>query len=140
MSGGFRTVIEVEGLANLNRSLRGISNDAPKALRLALNEAAEHLITETRKEIPVRSGKARASLKAASTRTAVRIRVGGSRAPYYPWLDWGGKTGKNKTAKRPFFREGRYLYPTLAKNREKIEQILERALGRLVSDNGLDAD
>ena len=137
---GFRTVIEVEGLANLNRSLRRISSDAPKGLRLALNSAADTLIAETRREIPRRTGKASNSLKAASTRTSVRIRIGGSKAPYYPWLDWGGKTGRGKKTVRPFIREGRYLYPTLRRERAKIEGAITRALAGLVEDSGLDMD
>lgn len=132
--------VAVEGLANLNRSLRQLDADAPKGLRLALNMSADLLIAEVRPEIPSRSGKARASLKAASTRTAVRIRVGGSRAPYYPWLDFGGRTGKNKTAKREFIREGRYLYPTLRREREKFEAALNRALGDLTRASGLELD
>lgn len=132
--------VAVEGLAGLNRSLRQLDSDAPKGLRLALNSSADILIAETRKEIPTRTGKARASLKAASTRTSVRIRVGGAKAPYYPWLDFGGRTGKNKSVNRRFYKEGRYLYPTLRRERAKFEDAITRALGDLARSSGLDMD
>ncbi len=137
---GMTLTVGVEGLTNLNRYLRAISNDAPKGLRLALNDSADVLISETRKVIPQRTGKARASLKAASTRTSVRIRVGGAKAPYYPWLDFGGRTGKNKSVNRRFYKEGRYLYPTLRRERAKFEAAITRALGDLARDSGLDLD
>lgn len=132
--------VGVEGLREASRSLRQVGGDAPKALRLALNVVANNLITEIQKEIPKRKGKAAGSIKAASTRTEVRIRFGGNRAPYYPWLDFGGRTGKLKRTVRPFYREGRYIYPTLRRERENFAAALERALAAVVSDAGLDMD
>jgi hypothetical protein len=130
--------IEVQGLAQLNRSLRQVSTDAPKGLRLALNEAAELLADRTRPQIPRRTGRAAASLKAKSTRTSARVSMGGRQAPYLPWLDFGGRTGRGRSVKRPFLREGRYLYPTLAKFRPEIEAKLQAALQQVVRDAGLD--
>jgi hypothetical protein len=131
--------IGIEGLKDLNKSLRTLDSEAPKALRLALNSSADIFIGEVRLVIPKRTGRAAASLKAASTRTAVRIRVGGPKAPYYPWLDFGGRVGPKKSVVRPFYREGRYIYPTLRKERAKFESSVERALGDLIRTSGLDA-
>lgn len=132
--------VGVGGLSEFNRALRRVDSEAPKALRLALNKAAEFLIDETRKEIPRRTGKAAASLKAKSSRTAVRIAVGGRKAPYYPWLDFGGKTGPNKSVKRRFYREGRYLYPTLAKKRDEFTDVLRKALIDVAEGAGAEVD
>lgn len=132
--------ISVEGLAEFNRGLRKISADAPKGLRLALNEAATLLVDRTRPLIPRRTGAAAASLKARSTRTSARVGMGGRRAPYMPWLDFGGRTGKNKSVQRPFYAEGRYLYPTLRKVRPEIENALRGALVQVARDAGLDVD
>jgi hypothetical protein len=117
-----------------------VDSEAPKALRLALNEAADFLIGETRKEIPKRTGNAAASLKARSSRTAVRIAVGGRKAPYYPWLDFGGKTGPNKSVKRRFYKEGRYLYPTLGKKRDEFTDVLRKALVKVAEESGAEVD
>ncbi len=132
--------IQVEGLAQVNRALRAVDKDAPKGLRLAFNAAAEMLISEVRPKIPQVSGAARRSLVARSTRTSARVGVGGKRAPYYPWLDFGGQGRiKGKPAPRPFIREGRYVYPTLREIRPRIEAELQEKLTAVIADAGLEA-
>lgn len=130
--------VSVEGLSQFGRSLRKLDADLPKGLRIALNGTADALIGWTRPKIPSRTGAARASLKAKSTRTAVRIGVGGRRAPYYPWLDFGGATGIRRSVQRRFYSEGRYLYPTLAEHRPDFTRILESALTGVAERAGLD--
>lgn len=132
--------VGIDGLAEFNRGLRKLDKDAPKGLRLALNEAADLLIKRTRPEIPRRTGRAANSLVAKSTRTSARVAVGGRRAPYYPWLDFGGRTGPHKSVVRPFYSEGRYLYPTLRRVRPEIEAKLGEALVAVARDAGLDVD
>lgn len=130
--------ISVEGLAALNRALRQVDAAAPKQMRLALNAAADLLVTKVQPLIPTRTGAARRSLKARSTRTSARISVGGRKAPYYPWLDFGGRTGPRRSVERPFYKEGRYVYPTLKRERPAIERILQQRLQAVVTDAGLD--
>jgi hypothetical protein len=132
--------ISIDGLAEFNRGLRQLDKEAPKGLRLALNEAADLLIDRTRPIIPRRTGAAAKSLKAKSTRTSARVSVGGKKAPYFPWLDFGGKTGRKKATVRPFYKEGRYLYPTLKKVRPEIEAKLGDALTAVARNAGLDVD
>lgn len=132
--------VGIEGLAEFNRGLRKLDKDAPKGLRLALNDAADLLIKRTRPEIPRRTGRAANSLVAKSTRTSARVAVGGRRAPYYPWLDFGGRTGPRRSVVRPFYSEGRYLYPTLRRVRPEIEAKLGQALVAVARDAGLDVD
>lgn len=112
--------IKIEGLNEFNRALKKLDSDLPKLIRTANNAAADLLIQKTRQVIPSNSGKAKNSLVARSTRTSARISVGGPKAPYYPWLDFGGKTGRKKSVIRPFYKEGRYLYPTLRKYKDEI--------------------
>ncbi len=132
--------VSVEGLKELNQSLRRLDSEAPKALRVALNSSADELVKKTQRQIPRRKGRAAGSVKTASTRTEVRIRFGGPRAPYYPWLDFGGRTGRGKKTVRPFYREGRYIYPTLRRERGAFEAALTTALANLVHEVGLDTD
>lgn len=133
--------IEVGGLAELNRGLRALDKDAPKQLRLAFNEAAELLVDKTRPTIPTRTGAARASMKARSTRTSARVAVGGKRAGYFPWLDFGGEGRvKGRPAHRPFLKEGRYVYPTLRRIRPDIEASLQEHLTAVVTGAGLEVD
>jgi hypothetical protein len=130
--------VRIEGLADLNRSLRRVSSDAPKALRLAANKAADIVVTEARSRVPRRSGKAKASIKAKSTRTAARVSSGGRRAPYMPWLDYGGSVGPNKSVKRPFIADGRYVYPAFRSKRQQFERVLREALAEVARDAGLE--
>lgn len=130
--------VGVQGLSQFSRSLKKLDADAPKALRIALNGASDYLISEARPLIPSRTGAARASLKAASTRTAVRVSEGGPKAPYMPWLDYGGRTGPNRSVVRPFIAGGRYLYPTLRKGREEFTDIMEAALVSVAVGAGLE--
>jgi HK97 gp10 family phage protein len=130
--------IAVEGLRDLSRRLRAVDTSLPKALRLAANEAAEIVVLEARRDVPRKSGKAAKSIKAKSTRTSVRITSGGNRAPYMPWLDFGGRVGKNDTAKRPFIADGRYLWPAIYAKRQEVEETFRASLARIIADAGLE--
>ncbi len=133
--------VEIGGLAALNRGLRAVGTEAPKRLRLAFNDSANLLVDEVRPTIPSVSGAARASLKARSTRTSARVAVGGKRAAYFPWLDFGGQ-GRvaGRPAERPFLKEGRYVYPGLRRIRPDIEQSLQDGIEQVVKDAGLELD
>lgn len=130
--------IQVGGLARLSRGLKAIDAEAPKQLRLGLNDAAGLLVERTRPTIPAVSGAARGSLVARSTRTSARVAVGGKKAPYFPWLDFGGE-GRiaGHPAKREFRKEGRYVYPTLARVRPQIEQQLQESITKIIRGAGL---
>lgn len=130
--------IRIEGLAQFSRALRKLDADAPKGLRLAFNEAAEVVVARVRPKIPKRTGRAARSLKAKSTRTQARVAVGGPSAPYYPWLDFGGRVGRRKRTVRPFLKEGRYLFPGLAESHRDVQAVLERALSGVVRSAGLE--
>lgn len=132
--------ISVEGLAEFNRGLRRLDSEAPKQLRIALNGAADLLVQRTVPLIPRRTGAAAKSLKAKSTRTAARVSVGGRRAAYYPWLDFGGKTGINRSVERPFYKEGRYVYPTLKRVTPEISEALREGIVAVARGAGLDVD
>jgi hypothetical protein len=132
--------VAVSGLKEFRKGLKELDSSLPKGLRVAMNESSTFLIDKTRPDIPRRSGRAADSLKARSSQSAVRIAVGGRRAPYYPWLDFGGATGRNKSAKRPFLTDGRYLYPKLREHRETFQQILQNALIGVARDAGLEVD
>lgn len=132
--------IEIEGLRDFMRGLRAVDSELPKALRVAGNEAAAIVVDEARRRIPKRSGRAAASIKARSTRVAVRIASGGKRAPYVPWLDYGGKVGPAKSVERPWRPDGRYVYPAFTDNRAEVDDAYRKALRRMASDAGLEFD
>lgn len=132
--------IKVVGLNEFRKGLRGMDRGLPKGVRVALNEAADILIDATRPKIPKRTGAAAASLKAQSTQSVARVAVGGTKAPYYPWLDFGGRVGKRKSVVRPFIKKGRYIFPTLDEQRDNIQDAMLKALAQLAETNGVEVD
>ena len=132
--------ISIDGLAQFSRALRRLDGELPKLLRLAMNKAAGVVVDYGQAKIPKRTGRAAATIKARSTRTAVRVVEGGPRAPYVPWLDFGGRTGRRKATVREFITSGRYLYPALTDKRAEIERALEDALREVADAAGLELD
>lgn len=131
--------IQVAGLRDFQRQLKAMDAGLPKQLRLALNEASNEVIDYAQPRIPRRSGAAAGSLKARSSQREARVGVGGRRAPYYPWLDFGGEGRvKGRPAARPFIRSGRYVYKGLEVRRDRITEIMSQALTQLARDAGLE--
>lgn len=130
--------IEIRGLREFQTSLRKMDASLPRQLRIALNQSSDLVINKARPDIPRRTGAAAASLKARSSQREARVAAGGRRAPYYPWLDFGGRVGRKRSVERPFIKEGRYIYPSLRKNRPEIEAVLEKAITRLARDAGVE--
>lgn len=120
--------IKIVGLKEFSRNLRKLDNDLPKAMRLALNEAGEIIVKWAQPRVPRKSGKAAGSIKSKSTRTMARVTGYGAKVPYGAWLDFGGSVGRQDSVKRPFIKEGRYIYPGLDANRDEINRVLVDAL------------
>lgn len=132
--------IRIRGLKEFIRSVKALDRELPKAVRVANNEAADVIVRAAKPKVPLgpgRGGHARDSLKARSTRTEVRIAAGGARFPYYPWLDFGGAVGRNRSVRRPFYKTGRYIFPALAEHRDELIAVHERALQTVIDQAGL---
>lgn len=130
--------VRIEGLREFVRGVKGIDSGLGKAVRLAFNEAADIVVTDARTRIPSRSGKAKGSVKARSTQTAARIVGGGSKAPYYPWLDFGGRVGRNHSVVRPFYKDGRYIYAAYNRRKGEFIDAMRDGLVKVATDAGLE--
>jgi hypothetical protein len=131
--------IQVTGLREFQRQLKSMDAGLPKQLRLALNAASKEVIDYADARFPKRTGRAAASLKARSSQREARVALGGKRAPYAPWLDFGGEGRKRgRPAKREFIKSGRYVYKGLEVRRERITEIMSEALTQLARDAGLE--
>lgn len=123
--------IRITGLNEFRRALRRIDRDAPKGLRKAGNKAADIVVAEAKPRVPVgpaKGGHAKTSIRAASTASAARVRGGGKRFPYYPWLDFGGRVGRNNSVHRPFIKSGRYIWAAFVAERDRVEGVLRDEL------------
>lgn len=122
--------INVKGIPELQKALRQIDKDLPKELAAGLAEAADIVATAARPKVPVKTGAAAASIKVKKSQRSASLAVGGTKAPYFPWLDFGGKVGRNKSVRRYFLKGGRFVYPALKDKdkqvRAKVDEVLER--------------
>lgn len=130
--------IRIDGLRELNAALKRADTELPKRVRLELNDAIAELAKEVAGRFPRRSGRAAGSVRPRSTRTAARLAMGGARAPYAAWLDFGGAVGRKRSVRRRFYQSGRYLWPTFAKRKPDILARLERALVEVAREAGFD--
>jgi hypothetical protein len=130
--------IHIEGLREFSQGLKRLDDDMPKVLRLGLNSVAGVVVDQAQPRVASRSGRARRSVRAKSTRTAVRVAGGGKRVPYYGWLDYGGKVGRSRSVVRPFNKQGRYIYPAYYANRDKFDVMLEDALIDVARQAGME--
>jgi HK97 gp10 family phage protein len=138
--------LRIEGLREFNRNLKALDSDLPKAVRLAFNAAADIIVDEAQARIPSDTGKARKSVKARSTRTQSRVVGGGNRAPYYPWLDFGGQIGSRSgkarggRGRRPFLKHGRYIYNAYFRNKGEYQKVMEAELVDVAQRAGFEVD
>lgn len=126
----------IHGLKEYKAALRQIDKQLGGELRKGLNEVAQVVVDAARPKVPRRTGRARDSMKAGSSQNAAQIKVGGTKAEYYPWLDFGGAVGRNKSIKRPFIKKGRYVYPAADAKHDAIVDKLEDVLGVLTRKAG----
>lgn len=133
------SAVRIEGLRELQRGLKSLDRDLPKALRLAFNDAADIIVDDAKPRVPRLTGRAAGTVKARSTQTAARVTAGGSRAPYYPWLDFGGRVGRRRSVRRPFLKDGRYIYNAYFRRRDsgEFQDALQDALVQVARRAGL---
>lgn len=130
--------IKITGLREFQRALKEMDGESQKQLRVVLNEAASTVAKGASRRVPVRTGKAAASLRAMSSQREARVMGGSKKASYYGWLDFGGRIGRDKATRRPFVTGGRYMYPAFSANRDSIYKALQRSLGDLARNVGLE--
>ncbi len=130
--------IRISGLREFRAGLKAMGKDLPKALRIAFNDAADIVVADARPRVPSRTGRAKGTVKARSTQTAARVVGGGNKAPYYPWLDFGGKIPRGPS--RPFLKEGRYIYNAYfkAKRSGRFQDALQKGLVGVADSAGIE--
>jgi hypothetical protein len=136
--------INVTGLRELRAALRQVDKTILPELRQGLKSAVDILATDVKTHVPHNSGRAAASVRSVASGNTIYLKAGGARAPYFGWLDFGGKLpDKRPRTKRalswdgatnPSMRaegatraklpDGRYIYPAL---RRKTPMIVNKA-------------
>lgn len=132
--------VVVDGLRDLNRALKAADDEAVKAMKAVLKEIAEGVASDARSRVPRRTGKAAASYKPRGGVKGAAVAFGGARAPYAPWLDFGGAVGRKRGVRRPVVQGGRYLYPAIGDNMEDVQEKVAKAISDITSRYGWKVD
>lgn len=141
--------VVVHGLRETRDGLKSLSDEAAKELTDALRAVAETVAEDARSRVPSKTGAAARSYRPRGNAKGASIAFGGPKAPYAPWLDFGGRkhgdlkgktTGRTQPIDRPIIEGGRYLYPALHDNLEEITETVARTLNDLVDKYGIVID
>ena len=144
--GGFMAVdarIKVEGLDELRAALRKADRTLAKEVGQAGKKAADIVAQAAKPKYPVRTGAARDSLRAVVVRGGGGVRLGGAKAPYAGFVEFGNVVGSGRgvgrgdSQPRRFIKSGRYLYPTLADRRDEVVNVYFDAMNDLLRRAGL---
>lgn len=130
--------IRADGLDVVARALTAAEQHLPDVVREATGAAAELLASRVRPKVPHRTGAAASSVRTEPGPVSAVVAAGGSRAPYFGWLDFGGRVGRKKATLRPYTSTGRYLYPGLSAADDQITAAEDKALVDVLTAAGLD--
>lgn len=131
--------VGIEGFKEFRKALKQVGGDLPKATRVAFNKASQVVVDEAKPDVVSDSGAAANSVRAQSTQTASRVSGGSGKAPYYGWLDFGGRVGKYKQISRPYKQDGRYIYAAYFRKRDsgEFQEVLSESLQDVAVQAGL---
>ena len=129
--------IHVQGLDELRRKLSKADKRMARELGQAGKAAADIVAKDARLRVPARSGRARKSVRAVAARGGGAVKGGGKTAEYYPWLEFGGRVGRRRSVVRKPVKEGRYIYPSLARNRDRVRESYADGVRSVLKSNGL---
>lgn len=133
--------IETTGIRELRKALRDTDPELVKEFRREFKAVAEIVAADARSTMPARSGRARGSVRAVSGGNTVYVKGGKATVPYYGWLDFGGvlrPSGRRRgTQFRPVLGDGRYLYPAIRRNRDRLIKAAEATFDRAARKVGL---
>lgn len=139
-------VIIVRGLKEFRQACAVLQDT--KDFREAMKRVAQRVVDEATDSVPEVKGVARSSYKARAAGAGARVVFGGTKAPYVPWLEFGGRKhgplkGKTTGRTQPIDRErvvgGRYLYPAIWRNQEETEIQVLKEINVLIKRYGFDA-
>jgi hypothetical protein len=153
--------VEVTNLVSFRNQLHFLGTEFGDQLKAGFLEIAQGIVADARMKTPQSSGKAaakgktrkghktwpvyasgsaKASIKATAIQSGASIVRGGTAAPYYAWLDWGGSTGRGHkdhvnnsgAIKRPFTHgAGRYVYPAIKENKTRTKNKVNDLLAKV---------
>ena len=134
--------LSIDGAAQFVKALRESSGKLPPTVKKVLTRAAQIIVDDAKPKVPIgpgRNGHAADTIKVAATNYTVKIQAGGSRNPYYPWLDFGGSVNKHtsKPTKRPFIKGGRFIWASWDRRAGDVVKVMADGLADMIKESGL---
>lgn len=123
---------EIEGLREVQKALRDLSDDLKDEMKATHKKAAEIVVDGAKRIAPVRTGRLAASIRAAAVRTGGRVRVGSSSVPYAGPIHFGWPARRIKP--QPF------IYDALDPRRGEVAAIYADRINDLIVRYGIASD
>lgn len=127
--------IRIDGLDEFVQSLAAVNAD--EVLRTLTESTGEAIVADAKQRIPVKSGGARASIRGEVTPEGFTVTGGGSKAPYFGWLEYGGRAGHVDRAR---VTDGRYIGAAYKRREPQLTADLEAALVTAVEAAGIEVN
>ena len=128
--------LQVQNLGQVSRALRAVGKDAQGELKALGAEAANIVEADAKRRAPVRTGRLRNSIRSSGQARGAVVRGGKASVPYYGWIDFGGKRGKS-SARRPFLKRGRILYPAIDARQDEVVEVYADGLRKIIKKHDL---
>lgn len=136
--------VEIPGLKDLQRDLKGLDKDTQQAFKNEMKRVAEIVARDAAKRVNSRTGNAIASIRTAGELGGASIREGGSSAPYMKWLDFGSREPRtgNTRAEGPWRGSGagptggRFIYPAIEAKWDEVREAADEAVAKAAREAG----
>jgi HK97 gp10 family phage protein len=138
--------LRVEGLAELRKALTKMQAiDERTELRVGLKAAAQIVADDAKRRVPVRTGRARDSIRAAASGNRALVIGGKAKVPYYGWLDFGSRSpvAGNPRTVGPWRgsgtgpAKGRFIYPAIDAKFDEVVAAVSAAVEKALETEGL---
>lgn len=135
--------IEIQGLKELKTALRDLEGKVPKELAAGFKEIASAVADKVRNQLPSKFQK---TVKAGGTQRGGYVKYAEmtTTGPWNTaknitgWWDFGGHVGRGRGWRRPVFEKGRFLYPTIARERANTIKAVDKLIEELAKRAGFD--
>lgn len=122
--------VQVRNLREITAAMKAANDGVPGRLKEYLLPVAQDVARVAAARVPRDTGAAAGTVTARATQRGAGVSFGGAKAPYFPWLDFGGSTGRGHvprkagsgSVKRAMPLGGRYVYPAIEDSRDRIER------------------
>lgn len=144
------------GISNLpawRRAIVSVDERFKAELKGEFLSVGQRIADRIRGKVPTRSGAAAASVKARATAGGAAIVRGGTAAPYFPWLDFGGTVGRGHKPHVPGSGSiqryanggpwnppgpGLYVYPTISEAQPETIRAVSELMIKVGRDAGFE--